>query len=100
MTILTESDVENKGLDYVKSLNKFEYRIGAWQPTPHFFKKLESYYNIERKSVGNIDNGYEECIFTRKPTEQQLREKMQKNVEGFEKRNDIKILGWEFADVE
>lgn len=98
--IIRENDIINKGLDYIRSLDRFVYISPDQYHSMHeLLDRIKHDYNLTEVNLGDGNmNGWTETTFVRKPTAQQLTESMQYSLNNFCKVHKIKIHGWEFLE--
>lgn len=96
MKIIDDSDILNKGLDWVRTFGEFEYHGNHYCPYPNSLKSLKEDYHIDVELVGSSDHGSAICRFTKKSTEEKLKETIEYKIKQFEEQNGIKILEWKY----
>lgn len=91
-----ESDIENKGLDYIRTLDIFEIWGNHYFPYPSILSSIENEYNTKTEYYGSSDQGSTKTIFTRRESEKVLKEQMQNKINIFANNNGIIIKDWSF----
>lgn len=98
MTRITEETITRKGLDYVISLDEFEVHGNHYYPYPEILglDEIKDKFTLNTTYHGSSDQGVAVTIFTKKPTEQQLHEKLLERIIKFSENNNIKITSWDY----
>lgn len=95
MKEINKSYVLEKGLEHIRQIKEFKVVGDHYKPYDDVFKELLSTHNVKAEYAGSSDQGAAISIFTKKPSEQSIREEIEKNISRFEKSAGITILKWE-----
>lgn len=80
MKIISEQDVVNKGLDFVRQYDLFQIDGNHYFPYPKVLQHLKSTYHIDTKYFGNSDQSSTTTIFNRKTPNEIEKEKQDKDL--------------------
>lgn len=97
MITITEKQIVDNGMNWVREFDQFEIRGNHYWLYPQVLGNILDEYEVETEYFGNADQGSTITTFTRKPSEQQKFEAMQKLIDSFENNYGIKILEWRFV---
>lgn len=99
MKRITSTEVINKGLDWVRTLDEFEIEGNHYHPYPNMLAGLWGEYKIDTEYFGNSDHGSSISKFTRKCSEEIVNEKIGAIVAEFAERYHLTIFDWGIKDM-
>lgn len=93
MKTITEQDIINKGLDYVRQFVEFRIVGNHYYPYPKILDQLN--YNVKTEYHGNSDQGSAVSVFTQKSAKQIEQEDFDKSldlqIKAIEKKFNVKL---------
>ena len=97
MITITDKQIVDNGLNWVREFDQFELRGNHYWPYPEVLGGILGEYEVKTDYFGSGDQGSTVSTFTRKPSEQQKREAMERLILDIEINYGIKILEWRFV---
>ena len=74
----TTEEIEEKGLAYIRTFDSFVITGNHYIPYPKVLEKLLDEYDVNTEYFGPSDQGSTTSTFQRKPSEEVLRQEMNK----------------------
>lgn len=96
MIELNEKTIKDKGLEYVNSLDTFTIWGNHYYPYPTILNDVKELFNVNIEYFGPSDQGSAKSTFTKKDSEEIIKEIMQKKIDTFANSNGVMITEWKF----